>query len=213
VAACGKHCLAPKRQAPYGPCTQPAGHGTDHAGIGACSSHLGNTPNHRKAANAVKAERAVAKFALPVETTHEAALLENLWRWTGMVQFLAGKITGFESDDELKQLSVGVGREKFERQSVWVEMYQTALREQRTSAKVCADVGINERMTNLAERHGQMLDGVIRALVTAMMARLVALGLPEAAVRAFERDELPALVRAAVFAVIPPDELRGGTAA
>ncbi len=202
-------CGAKKHQG-EGTCRRPAGWGTNHAGIGACKLHGGAMANHTKAANRVKAERAVAKFALPVKTTHEDALVDNLARWTGIVIYTAGKIADFESDGELTQTSIGAGRERYDRPSVWVELYLTALREQRTAAKVCADVGIDERRTKLAEHQGQLLDGVLRALVAGLLSRLPRLGLAQAAVDAFEREEVPAIVRAAVFAVVPPDQLNGG---
>jgi hypothetical protein len=40
-----------------GRCTQAAGWGTDHPGIGACKLHGGCTPNHRRAAGIVRVER------------------------------------------------------------------------------------------------------------------------------------------------------------
>lgn len=193
-----------------GHCQRPAGWGTSHAGVGRCKLHGGATPNHQKAANAEKARAAVAAFALPVKTTHEDALVDNLGRWTGIVIYCAGRIAEFESDDELTQTSIGAGRERYERPSVLVEMYQTALREQLKAAKVCADVGIDERRTKLAEHQGQLLDGVLRALIAGLLARLPGLGLAPEAVIAFERDEVPAIVRAAVFAVVPPEQLNGG---
>ena len=56
VPACGKHCLAKKRQPPYGPCTRPAGAGTDHTGFGHCRLHLGTTPTGRKHATLLRQE-------------------------------------------------------------------------------------------------------------------------------------------------------------
>jgi hypothetical protein len=43
-----------------GHCTQAAGWGTGHPGIGACKLHGGCTPNHRKAAEIVRVEREAA---------------------------------------------------------------------------------------------------------------------------------------------------------
>lgn len=51
-------CGAEKRGG--GHCTQAAGWGTDHPGIGACKLHGGCTPNHRKAAEIVRVEREAA---------------------------------------------------------------------------------------------------------------------------------------------------------
>lgn len=206
---CERHCGGKKRQT-EGLCQLPKGHDTDHPGIGHCKLHGGNTRNHRTNAQREKGRQLVAKFALPTEIHYGQALMENLWRWTGMVNWLAGKIAEFEDDDELKQLSIGAGREKFERPGVWVEMYQTALREQRVSAKACADVGIDERLTQMVERQGQALNAVIRALAAGIFAGLAAAGMDAEALRRFEAEQLPAVVRAAVMTIRPPDELQRG---
>ncbi len=211
-AADPRYCGGKKRQG-EGTCTRPAGWGTDHVGVGRCKLHGGGTPSHAKAAQRVIGERLVAKFALPQEIHYGQALLENLWRWTGMVTYLGSKIAEFDSDEELKQLSIGAGRERFERPAVWVEMYQTALREQRVSAKACADVGIDERLTQMVERHGQALDAVIRAMAAGIFAGLAARGMDADELRRFESEDLPAIVRAAVMTIRPPDQLSGGTAA
>lgn len=202
-------CGAKKHQS-EGTCRRPAGWGTSHPGIGACKLHGGSMPNHQKAAQRVIGERLVAKFALPTEIHYGQALLENLWRWTGMVNYLGAKIAGFDSDDELKQLSIGAGREKFERPAVWVEMYQVALREQRTSAKACADVGIDERLTQMIERQGQALNSVLQAMAAGIFAGLAARGLNAEELRRFEREDLPKVVRAAVMTIMPPDALPRG---
>ncbi len=211
TTADGPFCGGARRQGEEGAtCRRPAGWGTDHLGIGRCKLHGGATPTHSKAAQREKGRQLVAKFALPTEIHYGQALLENLWRWTGMVNYLGSKIAGFDSDEELKQLSIGAGREKFERPAVWVEMYQTALREQRVSAKACADVGIDERLTQLVERQGQALNAVIRAMAGGIFAGLAARGMDGDELRRFEAEQLPQIVRAAVMTVLPPDELQRG---
>jgi hypothetical protein len=209
-APCERHCGARLRQTPGGLCKRAKGQGTDHVGIGRCDRHGGSTENHRASAQRTKGERLVAQFALPTEIHYGQALLENLWRWTGMVNYLGSKIAGFDSDEELKQLSIGAGREKFERPAVWVEMYQTALREQRVSAKACADVGIDERLTQMVERQGQALNAVIRALAAGIFAGLAARGMDGEELRRFEAEQLPQVVRAAVMTIRPPGELQRG---
>jgi hypothetical protein len=54
---------------------------------------------------------------------------------------------------------------KFEKPSVWVELYQE---ERRMLARVCKmahDAGVAERSVALAERQGEMLAGVIKAVL------------------------------------------------
>ena len=78
------------------PCRLPAGHGTDHPGIGRCDHHAGSTPTHEAHARRVLAERAVQTFGLPVKTSPERALLDELARSNGAVLWLAGKVAGLD---------------------------------------------------------------------------------------------------------------------
>lgn len=56
VPACGKHCLAEKKQPPYGPCVKTSGWGTDHKGFGNCNNHGGATTTGRKHAKTLRQE-------------------------------------------------------------------------------------------------------------------------------------------------------------
>lgn len=156
-------------------------------------------PNHMKAANAVKAARAVAEFALATDIEPSVALLDSLARWNGMALYVAQMIAEFESDEALKQLSIGA--EKFERPSVWVELYRDALKERAKVAKACLDAGIDERRTRLAEHHGRTLDGVLRRVLDGVFAGLAAGGHRADALESFQREQLPGIVRAAVMAI------------
>jgi hypothetical protein len=54
---------------------------------------------------------------------------------------------------------------KFEKPSVWVELYQE---ERRMLARVCKmalDAGVNERAVRVAEQQGELLAGVIKAIL------------------------------------------------
>jgi hypothetical protein len=195
-------CGAKKHQG-EGTCRRPAGWGTNHAGIGACKLHGGAMANHTKAANRVRAERSVAKFALPADVEPSVALLDSLYRWYGMATYLAGVIAEFENDDALKQLSVG--SERYERPSVWVELYREAVKEQAKVAKACLDAGIDERRMRLTEQHGRVLDGVIRKVVDGIFAGLAGAGLRVDALESFRAESLPAIVRGAVMAIAYPD--------
>lgn len=69
-------------------CGLPAGHGTDHVGVGRCSRHGGATKTHVVAARREQAVRAVATYGLPREIDPHAALLEELHRTAGHVAWL-----------------------------------------------------------------------------------------------------------------------------
>ncbi len=209
-APCDQHCGAKLRQTAGGLCKLAKGYGTDHLGIGHCRKHGGNTQNHRAGANATKARSAVAKFALPSDVEPSVALLDSLYRWYGMATYLAGVIAEFDSDDALKQLSVGA--ERFERPSVWVELYREAVKEQAKVAKACLDAGIDERRMRLTEAHGRVLDGVIRKVVDGIFAGLAGAGMRADVLETFRTESLPAIVRGAVMSIAyaDPDALPRG---
>ncbi len=208
---CEAHCGARLRQTAGGLCKLAKGYGTDHLGIGSCRKHGGNTQNHRAGANHQKAERTVAAFAARRDVDPVEAMLEVQGIWAGMVAYLSQTISEMESSAELKQLSVG--SERYERPSVWVEMLNNALREYGRAAKACADLGIEERRTRLAESHGRVLDNVVRKLLEGVFSGLVAAGVRGDVLETFQREQLPRIVRSAVMAVVytdPPDALPRG---
>lgn len=57
-------------------CTQPAGWGTDHPGIGRCKLHGGSSPTHVKYARRIMAEREATAFGGRLDITAPEALLE-----------------------------------------------------------------------------------------------------------------------------------------
>ncbi|HWI05222.1 MAG TPA: hypothetical protein VNT52_15540 [Acidimicrobiales bacterium] len=124
-----------------------------------------------------------------------------------MVGRLAGVIAEMESYEDLKQLSMG--SERFERPAVWVEMYDTALKEQARVAKACVDAGIDERRTRVIERHGKELDGVLRKVLDAMMRGLTARGMPADELAEFWRAEVPGIVRGALVGLLAPPAALG----
>jgi hypothetical protein len=178
-----------------------------------CRFHGGKAPQVQAAVERRRQEqraaRNVAAFALPADVEPSVALLDSLYRWYGMATYLAGVIAEFETDDALKQLSVG--SERYERPSVWVELYREAVKEQAKVAKACLDAGIDERRMRFTERQGQALDAVIRAVIAGILTWAASAGMNQAELQRFEQEELPRIVRAAVMKLLPPDELNGGS--
>src|SRR3954466_6759952 len=87
-----KICGATKKDG-SGPCTRPAGWGTNHVGAGNCRKHGGSTPTGIKYGQRVAAEEAVKSYGLPREIDPDQALMEELWRCAGHVAWL-GAIVG-----------------------------------------------------------------------------------------------------------------------
>jgi hypothetical protein len=71
-----KLCGAQRMGQPKGvTCKRVAGAGTDHLGTGTCSRHLGNTANHRTAAENEAARQACALFGLEMQDRPPAQVL------------------------------------------------------------------------------------------------------------------------------------------
>jgi hypothetical protein len=133
------------------------------------------------AAQKEAAKQAVAAYGLPVDVDPREALLQEVHRTAGHVAWLAELVAGLDhggvgyrrEDTEdggvvyvplsgLKQLSRDG---KFEKPSVWLEIYT---QERRHLREVCRDAigaGIEERRVELAEQQGAMLVSVIRAIL------------------------------------------------
>lgn len=70
------------------PCGRGAGAGTDHRGVGKCSSHLGNAERERGEAQVILAEQACETLGIPHEGIKpEQALLAELWECLGNIDF------------------------------------------------------------------------------------------------------------------------------
>jgi hypothetical protein len=91
-------CNGPKRQG-GGLCTQPAGWGTPHPGVGRCRFHLGCTPSHVTAGQKALAEQAVRTYGAPRRIDPREGLIEEYWRTAGAVAWLEGIVAALEPDD------------------------------------------------------------------------------------------------------------------
>jgi hypothetical protein len=167
-------CGAKKRSGP-GTCTQVAGWGTSHPGIGNCRRHGGNTPNHVKAAEKEIARQAVATYGLPRMVDPATALLEEVWRTAGHVAWLQQRVQ--ETDPE--ELTWGV-TEKADMQAtefpgintkssavpnVWLDLYRQERKHLVDVCKSALAAGVAERQVKLAERMGGQIAAVIGAII------------------------------------------------
>jgi hypothetical protein len=82
------------------PCTQRAGWGTDHVGIGYCKLHGGDSPNGQKYAVKVQARMDVERLGARRDIHPAEALLESVQFKAGEVAVWRHKVTQLE-DDEL----------------------------------------------------------------------------------------------------------------
>ncbi|KKK99651.1 hypothetical protein LCGC14_2630610 [marine sediment metagenome] len=133
-----------------GKCKQPAGWGTG-TGRGRCKKHGGNTRAHKVKAQREAAEEAVAVYGLPIEIDPTDALLEEVWRSSGIVRYLDQVIRAKTPDELAAKPSLVIWHLQERRHYVAVSV--AAIR-----------AGIEAKRVALAERHGVMCAQVIRAV-------------------------------------------------
>lgn len=140
-----------------------------------CRMHGGSTPVALAAAKRRLDERkailAVEAFGLPREIDPHSALLEELHRTAGAVQWLGAVVA------DLKQRDVawGMTRQKsggedhgttFEaKPDAFYELWLRERKQLLEVAKTCIGVGIEERRVRLAEDAGRQLAGLVRAVL------------------------------------------------
>src|SRR5512133_2133387 len=121
-------------------CKRVAGHGTNHKGRGPCSSHGGRAPNWDKHFERETVEERMRTYGTPIDVEPHDALLQEVRRTAGHVAWLGGIVAellhegdGYSEsidDDGKRTLRPRSGLKqmdttgKFEKPSVWVEMYQ-----------------------------------------------------------------------------------------
>ena len=93
--------LCPHRRKDGTTCKQPAGHDTNHTGIGCCKDHGGTAPNHIKAAQKEKLIEAVEIFGLPRHLPPEEVLAERSAKLQGHVDFFEAEVRKHEDPHDL----------------------------------------------------------------------------------------------------------------
>lgn len=171
----GPRCGGKRRRSPD-LCTQAAGWGTSHPGVGRCKLHGGSTSSHVHAAQRAMAEHAVATYGLPRDIDPAEALLDEV-RWTaGHVSWLRDRIQELEQDALVWGVTEQVERTATEFAgtdtthkaipSVWLDLYQKERKHLVDVCKAALAAGVEERRVRLAEQAGTQLAQVIRAVLT-----------------------------------------------
>lgn len=156
-------------------CTRPAGWGTEHPGHGPCKLHGGSTTTHVTAGVTAMATAAVATFGLPREVDPRDALLEEVYRTAGAVDWLHQQVRTLDPDAVIWGKSEEVEKQAGEfpgvdvthraAVNVWVELWQKERAHLVKVAKEAISCGIEERRVRLAEQQGAMLAGAIKAIL------------------------------------------------
>lgn len=185
-----------------GPCDLAAGARTDHLGHGRCSYHGGNAPSGKLHAQREAASAAVATYGLPRTIDPTDALLEEIHRTAGHVDYIAAQIRDLDPDGLVWGLTEsadvqasefpGTNTKHAAAINVWLELYHRERRHLVDVCKAAIVAGIEERRVNLAERQGELAGQALRAILTG-------LALTDA-----QRALVPTLVRTHLAILAPP---------
>lgn len=89
------------------PCERPKGWGTPHPGIGSCKFHGGSTATHVKAAEREMAKRACVSLGIPVEIHPAEALVREVFRAQGNVDFYESLVAELPTHPEPDEYVAG----------------------------------------------------------------------------------------------------------
>lgn len=174
-------------------CRRPAGWGTDHVGTGACKLHGGATTNHRKAAQLEQARRDVDRFGGSIEVDPATALLQEVYRSAGTVEYLRLRVNELQQDEivwGVVKESAADGQEYRAAPSVWVQLYAQERKHHAQVCKAALDAGATATIVDVFRQVGATYVGVVRRVLDRVLA---AVDLSEE-----QRGRVPELLRAAL---------------
>lgn len=150
------------------------------AGQTVCRMHGGSAPQSLEAAQRRQLERqallAAESFGLPREVDPHTALLEELHRTAGAVQWLGAIVADLERDEvawgrvkETRGTQLEKGAENGTTYqavpNAFVALWQVERKHLVDVSRACISAGIEERRVRLAESAGQQLAAVIRSVL------------------------------------------------
>lgn len=150
-------CGGKKKQG-GGFCTQPAGWGTDHPGVGCCKLHGGCTPNQSAAAVRQKAEADARQVLADLEVAPVGDPFAALLRLAGQV--LAWQEATARLVNELETVRYR-GANGAEQLRAEVVLYERAMDRAATVLAVIGRLNIDERLTRISEQQANMIYGAV----------------------------------------------------
>lgn len=144
-----------------------------------CKFHGGASPQARQAAERrmrlEAAQDAVAKLNLRREVDPHVALLDEVYRASGVVGWLDEKVRGLAPADMVWGVTQqthknaaefpGIDVTEAAELNVWVKWWQQERDRLARVAKIALDAGVEERRVRLAEQQGALLADVIRRIL------------------------------------------------
>lgn len=182
-------CGATRKRGRPGRCSLPAGHGTDHPGVGQCKYHGGNTPIGVRAAArpslqlltgyATKlspldallmcvriAAAEVAFFTAQVQSLEETQIIvrpvEEVFETHTAVEVQMGVREAEEGDVELLPTKVTVKPQEL---NLWIRERRRATDDLARYSTMALKAGVDERLVSLAEGMGDKLAQTLEAIL------------------------------------------------
>lgn len=147
-------------------CSNSAGKGTNHSGIGPCIYHGGNLPNVVKSVQREIVKREAEQLGLSIEQDPATAIINLVWRCVGDLTFYSSKV----AEEELLQVEVGPNGSKKLSAHPWTVLYHQAEDRLAQVSQAALRAGVEERKVRLAERDAQ-------TIFTAIQSSLAQLGM------------------------------------
>jgi hypothetical protein len=173
AAGPGKKLCGANLKAQGRTCRNVAGKGTDHLGIGRCSRHGGNTPNHVANARELQAREACQHLGIPITVDPGLALLEEVATARGAEEFYAAMVaqldhhpTGGEEAIYMPVYASGQPTGRAE-PHVLVRLWMEERERKATIAAAALKAGVALRMLDLAEDAAQRIARSMAAFATA----------------------------------------------
>jgi hypothetical protein len=158
---CGAHRA---NQEPGVTCTQPAGWGTNHVGIGRCKRHGGSTHTHERAAVVEIARRECDRLGIPIEIDPGEALIRAVWEAEGNLAFYRAQV---QSLDDVTTTEYGPQGSHKEVTHPLVALYHDAERWRAQVDLAALKAGVEERRLRLAQSDSRALFSSVIAAIEA----------------------------------------------
>jgi hypothetical protein len=161
-----------KKRASDGFCSRTAGAGTDHIGVGKCNLHGGTSPSHIKAAaRQVVMNRMEAAYGDLLETDPASALLTEVKRASGVVEWISAVVRDFTAMD-LDDVDQKVARRAALEQNAfngwqaaaWVDLYYRERKHLAMVSKMALDAGVAERRVKIEEAKLELVAGAVKGI-------------------------------------------------